>query len=218
LATPLFLLRATIERSWQRVLQAIILTVGTLIEIRTSLLYYEPTRHLEIGPLVLGKIIYLKHVTLPFFGSYAANMLFALAPLVVLLLFVGLAGAVIRARGREVRWLFATCMIMMVLSYIGSLGPKEDLLNLLSGQRYYYAPQVLLGLTLLGIACTGRPVVLRKLVVGLVSWMLLVGGWQYRQVNPAMAKGPSWSEQIEQWRTDPSKPIMVWPPSIRIRL
>ena len=97
------------------------------------------------------------------------------------------------------------------------LGHKADLLNVGYGQRYYYAPQVLLSLTLLGLTRNRQPVP-RYLAWTLVTWLLVVGAWQYFQVIPAMAAGPSWYDQIVLWRDRPDRAIYLWPPSIIIPL
>jgi hypothetical protein len=174
-----------------------------------------PDRHLVIDPSLLANIIYVKHLVLPFFGRWAATQSGVNPqPLIVLLSGLTLAVLTLKAQGREVRWLYAAAIVMMVMSYFGALGTKTDLLNAFFGARYYYAPQVLLSLTLLGIACTGQPVMASRVVWGLVGWLLLVGGSQYFEIDPMMATGPSWHDQVVMG----DRPIRLWPVPMQIEL
>ena len=105
---------------------------------------------------------------------------------------------------------------MMVLSYYGALGTKTDLLVPYFGQRYYYAPQVLLGLTLLGIARSRQ--LANQLAAVMVGWLLVSGVVQYTSVHPYMGYGPSWRGEIAQWRNDPSHRIVLWPVNVQVSL
>jgi uncharacterized membrane protein len=105
--------------------------------------------------------------------------------------------------------------MVMILSYFGALGSQTSLLEIHFGQRYYFAPQVLLGLTLLGIARTGTGT-WQVLGMVLVVWLLIVGATTYRSVNKGMAEGPAWREQVVLWRAQNDHPIVLWPPWFRI--
>lgn len=218
LAAPLFITRAWIDRSRPRTIQAAVLSVGALIEIAVYCTH-PVGRHLGISPSFLLSVIYVKHLLIPFFGSFVADGLskasllrqWPLLPATVALLgLCSLALAFATTRAREVRWLCAVTLTMMVLSYFGAIG-GQDLLTIYPGGRYYYAPQILLGLTLLGFARTG-PLFGRMLATGVVSWLLLVGIRDYRSVNAVMAHGPSWRDQVTSWRIEPGRPITLWPP------
>jgi hypothetical protein len=218
LAAPLFVARAYLERSLPRAMQAGVLSVGVLIEIAVFLTH-PVGRHLGISPPFLLHVICVKHLLVPFFGPFVADSLnkmslleqFRLLPVISSLLALSaLVWAVLTTRSREVRWLCAVALTMMALSYFGAIG-GQDLLKVYPGGRYYYAPQVLLGLTLLGLARTGS-VIWRSLATMAVTWLLFVGIREYRVINPVMALGPSWRDQVVQWRAQPGRPIIVWPP------
>ena len=218
LIAPLFVLRAVLARSRQRIMQAAILSAGAVIEIIIFCGHPEPNRHLTIDGPLLASVIYVKHLILPFFGRWLAALAGAdPQPLMAVIGGLSLGAMALKAQGREVRWLYASAVVMMVLSYYGVLGNKADLLDVRFGPRYYYAPQVLLGLTLLGVARTARPVGISHMAWALTGWLILVGGWQYFQIEPIMASGPSWRDQIVQWRTD-HRAIQVWPATIQITL
>ena len=221
LVAPLFIARAWFDQSRRRVIQAAILSMGALIEI--AVFYTHPVgRHLGIEVSLLLRTIYVKHVLVPLFGHALPKGMFFLVqwsiiPIVVpLFLLGGLSFIVLRTRTRDVRWLYAATLSMMVLSYFGAIG-QADLLQVYSGARYYYAPQVLLGLTLLGLARTG-PQFGRHGIMLLVGWLVFVGVKEYRKVNPVMAQGPSWKDQLTLWRAAPDRSIALWPPSFQIHL
>jgi hypothetical protein len=129
---------------------------------------------------------------------------------------LALGSTALLARGREVPWLFLAALAMMVLSYLGALGDKAGLLSIYFGQRYYYAPQVLLTLALLGVAFTGMAG--KPLAMAAVCWLLVVGCCEYWWVAPGMAAGPAWQAEIAQWRADPTHTIAVWPANFAYRI
>jgi hypothetical protein len=218
LIAPLFAFRAVIDRSRQRMIQTTLLSTGALIEFVIFCSNPEPNRHLTIDPSLLASTIYVKHLILPFFGRWLAKLAGSdPQPLITLACILGLGVVVLKARGREVRWLYVAALTMMVLSYLGALGNKADLLKVYFGQRYYYAPQVLLGLTLLGVARTSQPVIVHRVTWVLVSWLLAIGAWQYFRINPTMATGPSWHDQVVLWRKD-HRAMKVWPATMQIEL
>lgn len=230
LAAPLFVQRACIDRSWPRLIQAAVLSAGALIEIAMVCTHPEPGRHLGIDASLLLHVIYVKHLLVPFLGPHMAlsvdNKLsnafmlgqWPLLPVGVSLLALGgLTIAALTSRAREVPWLCAAALVMMVLSYFGALGGQANLLSIYFGGRYYYAPQALLGLTLLGVART-RSTVGRGLATVLVSWLILVGLKEYGAVRAEMAQGPSWRDQVALWRVEPDRAITLWPPTFQIHL
>jgi hypothetical protein len=226
LAAPLFVARAGLDRSWPRAIQATVLSVGALTEIAVFLMHPEPNRHLGIGAALLLRVIYVKNLLVPFLGPQLAIGLgeastlakWPLLPIVVSLLALSSLGiAVLMTRARDIQWLFTAALVMAVLSYFGALGGQANLLNIYFGARYYYAPQVLLSLTLLGVARTG-PIISRSLAIVLVAWLMFIGIKGYRSVHPAMAQGPSWRDQVALWRAEQDRAIRLWPPTFQIYL
>ncbi|WP_428483144.1 hypothetical protein [Rhodopila sp.] len=228
LVAPLFIARACLDRSRRRAIQAAVLSTGALIEITMVCAHPEPGRHLGINPALLLHVIYIKHLVIPFLGPRLAfsvtNRLdragllerYPLIPILVSTMAItGLTLAAATARAREVRWLCAAAFTMMILSYFGALGGQAHLLEIYFGARYYFAPQVLLELTLLSIASTGTGV-RRTVTMVLVTWLLIVGIGTYRSINQGMAHGPSWREQVVQWRARNANTVMLWPPTFTI--
>ena len=237
---PLFFCRASIDRTGARWLQAALISAGTLVQLAVLATHPEPHRAIGVMPDLLLLVVWVKHVLVPLFGrAEAIDLAQGIAPAYVgsigsdftqlwiagfgaaaALLAMGVA--VWRSPHREVRWLYAAGLLAMVLSYVGALGGKADLIGVMFGQRYAVAPQMLFGLALVGLA-TGRPSsgsggVGRSVAMGLVAWLLVVGAHEYTWVEPRMAHGPSWRAQVLAWRAEPAGPILLWPPSFRIVL
>jgi hypothetical protein len=230
LAAPLFIVRAITDRSWPRVIHAVALSAGALIEIAFFWSHPVGERHLGISvPLLLG-VIYVKHLLVPFFGDHIAASLArplsetfqarqwpVLPAAASLIALGGLATVAITTRARDVHWLCAGALTMMAFSYFGALGGQINLLSIYFGGRYYYAPQVLVGLTLLGVARAG-PAIAQIPAAALVGWLLLVGIHDYRHARSETAAGPSWRDQIAHWRTDPDAATVLWPSTFQIHL
>ena len=71
-------------------------------------------------------------------------------------------------------WLFAAGCCVMVLTYYGSLGTLVDRISVDGGGRYYYVPQAVFGLVVLGLAATCHDIV-AKLSWVVVVWLVVVG-------------------------------------------
>jgi len=100
----------------------------------------------------------------------------------------------------------------MAGSYLGALTPLGplDLLAVDFGNRYAFAPTVLTGLALLGVATTGpRP--LRIGATAVLAWLLLVGVAGYAAGVRRADGGPSWRAEVARWRADPGHALALWP-------
>ena len=233
LAAPLFFLRAMADCSWARFGQGVLISMGTLAQVAVLLSNPEAHRDIGIAPDLLLMVITVKHILVPLLGrtesidlskllwaarhagSFTALPLLAMTAAAAALLVLGIAAW--RSRTVEARWLYFAAVLTMLLSYVGSLGPKEALLGILFGQRYYVAPQMLFSLTLIAVAA-GASGPGRKVAAGLAGWLIIVGVHACFSVDPLMADGPSWRAQVAAWRTDPRAPIALWPYGFQIKL
>jgi hypothetical protein len=225
LLLPLFVLRGWLERSPQRLIQALLLLPGTLVQVGMMLTHPVPGRTVGANLTIVLAAITGKQILLPLLGTTEANLLsqrlyvtFAAgkvsglavhAPVVV---FGALGFAVWRNQNPETKWLFAACMIIMAVSYFGALSPRSplDLLLVGFGTRYYFAPAALTGLVLVGVAVTGYGIVRYGAMV-MAAWLLIVGLANYPYVSPMMAHGPDWLMQVAEWRANHAHPIAIWP-------
>jgi hypothetical protein len=223
---PLFMLRAWLDRSPPRLVQALLLLPGALVQLALVVTHPEPARGIGLNlPVVLAAIAG-KHLLLPLLGprtamwltrdlpaAFAAGhgaVLLEIAPVAAF----GALGAVVWQRGNnaETRWLFGAAMVIMTVSYLAALTPRGpfELLIVGFGARYYVAPTVLIGLSVLGVALTG-PGTARICAGAVVAWLLVVGLANYPHVDRAMARGPQWRDEVAAWRADPAHPIALWP-------
>jgi hypothetical protein len=225
LLLPLYVVRAWFDRSLPRLRQALFMLPGVLVQFGVVLTHPEPARLFTLNLPVALAAMTGKQILLPLLGTHYARRLMlelpaafaaghipilpVLAPVVV---FGALAAAVWRWNNAEARWLFAAFMTFMIISYLAALTPLGpfELVPVDAGNRYYFAPAAINGLIVLGLAATG-PRSGRLLAGGLAAWLLLVGMVHYPHVEPAMARGPSWPEEVAKWRADPSHRVATWP-------
>ncbi len=224
LLLPLFLLRAWLERSRGRTLQAMIMLAGVATQL--AFFYTQiPGRHLGIPPSLLGAIVLAKHVVIPFLphplemaaaGSLARQFSEAGGPLwpltVVSLLFLVATGAAILHPKRAPLWFLLAGTLIAGGTYIGSLGEKAGALIVFAGGRYAFAPQALFGLAILswGVVHQGRA---RLVARWLVVWLLVVALWGcYPLSPPKVQDGPPWRPEVQKWRQNPNYHLKIWPP------
>ncbi len=233
LLAPLFFFRAIKDRSMPRFCQAVLISIGTLVQLTVLYGHGEPSRGIGIPPYLLLVTVCVKHVLVPLLGRVESIDLsdrlmqaYATAPfstwpimaaMIAAIVLVTFGVAAWRSQNSEVLWLYLAGILAMTLSYVGSLGPKEPLLGVLFGQRYFVAPQVLFALGLLAMAA-GTTGWSRKVAGGFAVWLIMVGAHEYFWVDPLMAHGPPWRTQVKAWRAHPDTTIVLWPPSFVIKL
>jgi uncharacterized protein (DUF2141 family) len=219
---PVLALKALIERSAARTVQAGALLAGSAIQL---LLFYIPVaaRHFRLDPAELLADFAVRHVALPF-GSPAAAYALAdwmqppVAPLVSLVLALIVLGGVygplalgaLRQWRQPPLWLLVCAGMLAGASFLGALAKPYALLQPFAGQRYTFAPQVLVDLAVIALVATagGR---LRKFGRVLLWLLAIVAVVTFPFGTRAIVRGPDWADQVAQWRKDPHYALMVWP-------
>lgn len=226
---PLLALRAW--RDPARRLQLAALTLG--IAVQASLVLLAPAESRPFGaPLhVVLAVLGLEHVLLPLLGgaltapiAHAAYLAFEAGRpawwLVALPLpvFAAAAWAVVTRADATTRWLFLAGLWLATISYYAALTlGKHNMLLLGLGMRYAFAPSLLFGACLVGLAATTPAPRLKQAATGLVWWLLAVGTVSYHD-NPGFTAGPSWAAQVAAWRANPAHVLEIWPPGWTMRL
>lgn len=222
---PLFALRAVLERSGPRVWQTLVVALGVAIQL---IWFFAPTPGREVGisPTLFGAIVLAKQVIIPLvptpldselIGLFARDLSMAGGPLwplaVVAALFAVLAWGALRRPKEAPLWFLLTGAIIATGAYAGSLGNKADLLVVLAGNRYAFGPQVLFGLTVLGLAVL-LPGKARLWARAVVIWLLVVGMWGYFAfAGPGQVQsGPPWLPEVQKYQQDHNYRMKIWPP------
>lgn len=222
---PLFALRAVLERSGPRVWQTLVVALGVAIQL---IWFFAPTPGREVGisPTLFGAIVLAKQVIIPLvptpldselIGLFARDLSMAGGPLwplaVVAALFAVLAWGALRRPKEAPLWFLLTGAIIATGAYAGSLGNKADLLVVLAGNRYAFGPQVLFGLTVLGLAVLLRGKA-RLWARAVVIWLLVVGMWGYFAfAGPGQVQsGPPWLPEVQKYQQDHNYRMKIWPP------
>jgi hypothetical protein len=221
--TPLFFLRAWLDRSRARLIQGGLLAAFGVLQVLMVALHPDPGRSVGIGPRLLILVMYIKHLIEPLFGrNYAARVASRLIETVtsggpvlpeITITLIAILAIVITAwktADPVVNWLLAGGATIMALSYFGSLAPHIGLLVVGGGGRYEYAPGVLFGLTLLGISKRSEGWV-KAISTVLVIWVIVVGMHDYFRDNRFFGTGSTWTKEISRWRADPSYRVQFWP-------
>lgn len=223
---PLFALRAVIDRSWPGAAQGLILCTGLIVQL-TFFVVEVPQRIIGAPPSLLGAIVLVKHVIAPFVplplispGYFLSGFDEAGGPIwpliLVIILFAAAVGAAILHPREAPIWLLLSGALMAGSGYVGGLGSKLDLLQVLQGGRYAFVPQVLFGLALLcwSVIHSGNG---RFLARAAVVWLLAVGITDYFK-QPQIQGGPPWRAEVLKWQQNPRYNLQIWPPGWSVTL
>ena len=220
---PLFLLRAALDRSGGRLLQALTLAAASAIQL---LLFVEPFagRTYRLDPAMLLCVVSVRHVVEPLFGLKAAylaghdvrrQLASGHAPVWAVLLpvavFVPTAALALRATRAAARWLLAAAGFVALAAYYGAIGGTDILIGAQSGERYVFVPQALLSLAILAFAATAAPQGAARAASVLVLWLIVVGAGTYVQTLSGIRNGPAWRDEVRAWQRDPSHALRIWP-------
>ena len=224
--TPLFALRAFLERSRGRAVQAGILAAITIIQL--LFFFHMLAARSVAGPRMQLLIVFVRHLLIPFLGHDEAigiaasihdEVAAATAPvwpmLVTVFVFGAFAVAIFWQKVHPAAWMLAAGVTLAVVGYIGA---PQGALTVNFTPRYSFAPGVLFSLALLALASLARG---RAHVVAsaLVVWLIVVGAHEYFvPQTPPFAAGPDWRSEVAAWRADPSRPLRIWPETWSIHL
>jgi hypothetical protein len=243
---PFFAIEYAVSRKTTRLHEA--LTLGSASALQLLAVMSFPMRAGESLGDVLPFVLLIKQWILPLFGTSAANWvaefiksahvyptdglgaMCALTPHIAVFICLILWGR------REILLLFVGASLIASISFFKSVESQsadaiQAHISAFSASRYYYAPNVLLGLTLLARPRTMRGVGLRHLqikrlnydTVGnlwralcltLVALMLGTGTIDYFSAPEKHAwffSGPQWSTEVEQWRKGNAEMLHIWP-------
>jgi hypothetical protein len=220
--TPLFLLRALMDRTSGRAIQCGALMLGSAVQI---LFFFKlgTDRGYTLDPGVILSVVTVKDLIVPFTGLYSSAgrvaalqaavlaghvpVLAIAAPLVV---FGGLTAIIWRTGNRPAFWLLAGAAAAALSAYIGALDGTAALIHTRAGDRYAFVPLSLTALSVLALAASGHPV-WRWPAAAICAWLLIVGIRAYLTPWQPVADGPSWHEQVALWRADPAYVMHIWP-------
>ena len=222
---PLFLMRAAMDRTPERLVQALTLLAGSAIQL---LLFFHSfsERGYTLNPLILLWIVALRHLAVPFLGlSRAAALLAAMRlqltagrlPIPILmtvlpiLVFVPFGWATLRRRSQyPAFWLLASGILIGTAGYYGAIGGATGLFDVHFGERYVYVPQALFGLAALILAATATGWTARIASVAVI-WLIVVGAMDFERPWKPASDGPSWRAEVAAWKRDPTHMLRLWP-------
>lgn len=217
---PLFILRALMERSRTRSIQALMLASGSAIQLLGF--YHAAARHPNLDiKLILGTI-YAKNILVPFLGfgttqpltdklgAALSQGILPLPAIVTIALVVVLLFALLRKGPKDAWWLAVACGTVTVVSYYGILLPGPYQVGPHGYERYAFVPQVLFAWTFIAIAAKG-PKLHARIAFGLAAWLCVVSIDASLHPGPGFADGPKWSEEMAKWHMNPAYSPVGWP-------
>ena len=229
-AACLFILKYLSVREREVLWQGGLLVAGGVLQL--AVLLQQPgwlhARQQEAPAHVYALVAFNRAVVLPFGGLPLAQWL-ALhklqplldagsqaLPVIGVLVFVFTCGSVIwlakRLNRRRQIGLLGAWVIFLAVPCLTSGETKDDLIYPHVGSRYFYVPNVLLGLLLLE-RITGQPDCNRRVRRGalvLLAVFLAQGAWAFR-VTYHDARWKSWRHEVELWTHDHHHPVQLAP-------
>ena len=232
--TPFFWFEYACSRNKQKLYEALALTCACILQ--AAIVLGSPERATHWHPVLLAFVLLTKQWILPVLGHGAAasfathvvqHQLYTVELLVpvILLPYLLLGFALTRWGSRHAWLLFGAAILIASLSFLRSLPGTEPNwilghLSTIGGGRYYFAPNVLLGLVLLmaprqvGARRTHLRGVFRATCVLLVVMMITVGAYDYvtsKQRHLWFFDGPSWPVEVQNWETNRADRLQIWP-------
>ncbi len=221
---PLFILRGVADRDWRRLVQATPLVVGAAIQM---LLFYSasPMRSLFPAPDMIAAALFVRLIALPIVNGAFANDLGAFiylsragwgvawwcSVIATVVLFGTLLVVASRKRDASL-WLALSGLFIAIATFGFGFVTTDDgaLFNVYAGERYGFLPITMLAMSLIVLAM--RPQFPGKLVYGTICLAVLISGAStYLRPDPDFEHGPSWTQQVAEWRRDHNHPMAVWP-------
>jgi hypothetical protein len=249
LLVPLFAYKAVVKRDKERVWQTAILAGCLIIQLGiflfTSLNENSAlTERLgtirwstlvtifwtqSIGTVLLG----LENIQSIFFHIntlWESNIhlfdIVSIFTLLLVLMFIGLIALNLRPETRVT--LIGSYIILIIVSIFFSLTEDKFLLaNPLASHRYFYAPNIILGLGLIAgiqnnLSVTGKLpnklLAMQSILVILLTVSLFWGIMQYRKTTLFGPDWPNWKNEITAYCEDSTQPIEIWPPGWKMHL
>ena len=218
---PFFLLRAALDRSRQRLIQAALLGAGLAAQL-LLFMSHQVGRSYGIGPILLLCVVYLRQIVSVLVGVQAAHdaadalraqIAARIFPWQAVLVTIGsaclLVTALLRRRQVAFLWLFAAACLLGWLGYVGAIGGRREFLIIGFGERYIFLPEVLTALVILGLA-TGPRRPDRWIAGALTAWLIVIG-FNDLSTPTATRSGPDWQIEVAAWQLDHAHRIMIWP-------
>lgn len=239
LLTPLFALRALLERSRSRAAQAAVLGLCAVLQL--SLLASAPaaTERHQLGSVAVlagiatsRQLLQLALYPLDLFGGFgrvalATRVLRAVhVPGPLALLVIALAAAFYalfidfarRGAARASAWWIASSLFLLMGSLAATREPTESLIHPMYSSRYFYAPNALLLFALAEGVRSARGAGARRFGAAALAWFAFCGSLDWLRSEDFFFGHCDWYAQVRAWQRDPSRPLEHAPVGWKITL
>jgi hypothetical protein len=231
---PFFWLVWIIDKDSGKLRECILLSIVALIQGLVVLSYLDDgIRPYFLSVSYLPYALIVKQFLLPFAGwsfadghvselrkMFAEN--FWLLGWVVPAVYASIIYLIVRFKDKVAGILLSSGIFVLILSVIGDIGfsrteDKIAYIDVIIGGRYFFIPNLLFFLSLLVLSRNKVSILDRWISLflrGLVIWVILVGLFNYYPRNgftQQFLAGPSWKEELAEWREDPGYKLRTWP-------
>ena len=229
--TPVFLVEAYREKRRERILQAAILTACASLQTVLVVLFRMAATSkpggegfsmsiygMTLGTQCLGPILLGFHKT-SHLADFAADIqaqgsrwFFALAAVS----FATVGGTLLfltkNALPRERRIFLGAFFLLTFVSVYGAIDDKCQLIHTRNGQRYFFGPNIVLLLLVLG-RIRGLTSLGSRLAIAMLLVALAWGGSDFRRTAIYGDDWPVWKNEVQIWRENPQYKMKIWPPT-----
>jgi hypothetical protein len=239
LLTPLFALRAWLERSRARARQAAVLGLCLVLQLALMQSAPQAVERRSVGSaLTLSGVVVsrqlLQFAVYPidrFLGTRRVDMARVIdrashlagpgqviVPALAGVFYAALFAAARRSKSSAGAWAIAGSVVLLLGSLAATRGPSERLIRPISAMRYFYAPNALLMIALAEFTRAENARRLRQWSVLALAWILLGGALEWTRREPYFFQRSDWYERVRAWREDPTQPIEHAPVGWRLRV
>ncbi|MCB1123744.1 MAG: hypothetical protein KJT03_19475 [Verrucomicrobiae bacterium] len=239
---PFFWIAWLLNRDRTRLIETVAISLSTGIQAWIVLsLTKQGMREPDFTFDYLPYALWVKQILLPLRGWEYANLKVpeirqafqegsGVLPWLIPFLYLLVVACLAKTRSLAAAFLFSSSLMMLILSCVFAIGLGKSGSHLVHidaviAGRYYYVPTLLLYLSLLSISGNKKDRIdttVSFMTKGIVIWIILIGLANYfpkeGRVGFSFARGPSWREEVTEWRQNPDHRIRVWPESWNLQL
>ncbi len=224
---PVFVFKAIVRNHRETYVQVGILFLAGLIQLYFLLSAGHNLREGNFEPIVFIFIFLLKSICLPLTGIentlhaaellkgiYSQSALYSVGIIIFSIAVVILLVKMLKPLyNSDANYLLLASLIIFFFSVYGAMGGKLNLLNASASGRYFFAPNVLLYLSVLALLSPlDNPVRRLKFIPAIIISLLIVVGMAnfWSTANNDVSRGPSWKAQII-YNENNLRRIEIWP-------
>jgi hypothetical protein len=223
---PVFLVKCFLDRRRENIVQAGVVSACAALQFAIFILFpSETSRFYPLDLRTFSTIIWTKNIMLPLFGwkgikpfrwayLHFPGVWGQILGIGLLLAEIWILYALVRRiRSRDSILILGSFVLTTVFSIAFMIGEKGLLVGEYGGNRYFYAPNFMLGiLVLLNFDMEGITRRRYRFWRALLILMLAMGAFRFRHLHEFFTRWEvPWKQEVATWRQNPQYPLRIWP-------